>query len=76
MKRIISILLVFITLISSLLLTSCKKDDGTPDGMRLVMGDESLGYYFYGPEEWTVANVGNIACTYVSKKINCLVIED
>ncbi len=67
MKRIISILLVFITIISSLLLTSCKKDDGTPDGMRLVMGDESLGYYFYGPEEWTVANVGNIACTYVSK---------
>lgn len=68
MKRILSILLMLAVIISSLVtLTSCSGDDGAPDGMVLVMGGESLGYYFYGPEEWVVANVGSIACTYASK---------
>ena len=67
MKRIISALLVLVIMICSLGLTSCGKNDGAPDGMQLVMGGDNLGYYFYGPEEWVVANVGNIGCTYASK---------
>ena len=67
MKRILSAFIAFITLFTTLALTSCGKKDDTPDGMQLVMGGESLGYYFYGPEEWIVANFGDIACTYVSK---------
>ena len=67
MKRIISALLVLVIMICSLGLTSCGKSDGAPDGMQLVMGGDNLGYYFYGPEEWVVANVGNIGCTYASK---------
>ena len=67
MKRILSALFVLIMIISALSLTSCGNDDGAPDGMQLVKGGENLGYYFYGPEEWVVANVGDIACTYASR---------
>ena len=67
MKRTLTALLALIMIISALCLTSCGKDDGAPDGMQLVMGGEDVGYYFWGPEEWVVANVGSIACTYVSK---------
>ena len=67
MKKIISALLALITIISVLTLSSCKKDEGAPDGMRLVRGGEDIGYYFYGPEEWVVSNIGDIACTYASK---------
>ena len=48
-------------------LTSCKKGDGSPEGMQLVRGGDELGYYFYAPEEWTVANRGGIAAAYASK---------
>lgn len=68
MKRILAILLTLTLAVSALFtLTSCGQDDGAPDGMALVKGGESVGYYFYGPEEWVVANVGSIACTYASK---------
>ena len=67
MKRILTALLVLVMIFSVLTLSSCKKDDGSPDGMILVKGGEDIGYYFYGPEEWVVANLGEIACTYVSK---------
>lgn len=68
MKRISAILLILALMISSLFtLTSCGQDDGAPEGMVLVRGGDSFGYYFYGPEEWVVANVGDIACTYASK---------
>lgn len=67
MKKTVSALLALIMIISILTLSSCGKDDGAPDGMRLVMGGEDVGYYFYGPEEWIVANLGDIACTYASK---------
>ena len=68
MKRILAILLTLTLTVSALFtLTSCGQDDGAPDGMALVKGGESVGYYFYGPEEWVVANVGSIACTYASK---------
>lgn len=68
MKRTAAILLILAMMISSLLaLTSCSKNDGAPDGMVLVKGGEDVGYYFYGPEEWVVSNLGSIACTYASK---------
>lgn len=47
-------------------LIGCGKDDGVPEGMQLVRGGEDVGYYFYGPEEWTVANLGDISATYAS----------
>ena len=46
---------------------SCDKNDSAPDGMQLVRGSEELGYYFYAPEEWTVANNGEISAAYASK---------
>lgn len=68
MKRILAIFLTLALIISSLLaLSSCSNNDGAPDGMALVRGGEDVGYYFYGPEEWVVSNLGNIACTYASK---------
>lgn len=67
MKRILTALLALVMIICTLSLTACGKDDGAPDGMQLVRGGEDAGYYFYGPEEWIVANVGDIACTYASK---------
>ena len=67
MKKILAALLALITIFSVLSLTACSgSEDGVPDGMQLVKGGEDVGYYFYGPEEWVVANVGDIACTYVS----------
>ena len=67
MKRTLTALLALVMIISALCLTSCGKDDGAPDGMQLVRGGEKVGYYFYGPEEWIIANVGDISCTYASK---------
>ena len=67
MKKILSAILALVIMISAFSLTACKKNDGAPDDMRLVKGADDVGYYFYGPEEWVVANIGNIACTYASK---------
>lgn len=67
MKRIISMLLALITVFSIFALTSCSNKDGVPKGMQLVRGGEDVGYYFYGPEEWAVANYADISCTYASK---------
>ncbi len=67
MKKIISFILVITALLTSLaVLTSCGKDDDVPEGMQLVRGGEDVGYYFYGPKGWTVANQGDISATYVS----------
>ena len=67
MKKVLSMILTLIIVLSALSLTACKKDDGVPEDMRLVKGGDDVGYYFYGPEEWVVANIGDIACTYASK---------
>ena len=67
MKRILAALLALIATFSTLALTSCGKNDGAPDGMQLVRGSADVGYNFWGPEEWVVANVGDISCTYASK---------
>ena len=66
MKRIISLLLALVVIFSAFSLTSCGKKSDAPEGMQLVQGGEKYGYYFYGPEEWVVANHGSIACTYAS----------
>lgn len=61
--------LAFIAIFSALILSlfSCEKNDGAPEGMQLVRGGEEYGYNFYAPEEWTVANNGDIAAAYASK---------
>ena len=41
--------------------------DGAPEGMQLVSGSPEDGYYFYAPEEWTVANTGEVSSVYVSR---------
>ena len=48
-------------------LFSCDGSGDAPDGMQLVRGGEDVGYYFYAPEEWTVANNGEISAAYASK---------
>ena len=67
MKRIIATLMALVTILSILTLTSCSNKDGAPKGMQLVRGGEDVGYKFYGPEEWVIANYGDISCTYASK---------
>ena len=67
MKKTLSVVLLLLLALSVLTITSCGKKDDVPDGMQLVKGGSELGYYFYGPEEWVVANIGDIASTYASK---------
>ena len=66
MKRILSLMLTLMMIFSVFSLTSCNKESDVPEGMQLVLGGEEYGYYFYGPEEWVVANHGSVACTYAS----------
>ena len=68
MKRLIGLLLLTCSVLSlSLSLVACKNEGDIPAGMQLVRGSDEYGYYFYCPEEWTVANDGNISVCYVSK---------
>ena len=60
------ILALAVAIIAALTLFGCSNDDSIPDGMQLVNGGEELGYYFYAPEEWTVANLGNVDTAYAS----------
>ena len=46
---------------------SCEGNENLPEGMQLVRGGDDVGYYFYAPEEWTVANNGQISAVYASK---------
>ena len=68
MKKTISLILLIAVLASALcVLGSCSGgEDDVPKGMQLVKGGEDVGYYFFGPEEWVIANQGEIAVTYVS----------
>ena len=62
------LLLIFLTLLTSLLLFSCGEGNGIPEGMQIIDGSESDGYIFYAPEEWTVGKKMNgLAYTYVSR---------
>ena len=69
MKRVISLLLASIMIIGAVLsLSACTTvDTSVPPGMQLAYGSDSAGYYFYVPEEWTVANQGEIKAAYVSQ---------
>lgn len=69
MKKVISLLLASIIIIGAALsLVACgAREDGVPVGMQLAYGSDSAGYYFYVPEEWTVANQGHIKAAYVSQ---------
>ncbi len=68
MKKIISLILCLTTVIlAGLSLVSCSSKGDLPEDMRLVGGSDALGFYFYGPEEWVVANRNNIYTTYASK---------
>ncbi len=68
MKKVCAFLLILATLTLSLgALTSCSNENQIPEGMQLVAGGETLGYYFYAPEEWTISNVGEIKSAYVSR---------
>ena len=60
----ISLITILFALVFSL--AGCSGSD-TPDGMQLVAGGESLGYYFYAPEEWTPSSVGEIKAAYISR---------
>lgn len=67
MKKTFSVILLLLTALVAFSLTSCSNKDGVPEGMQLVKGGEEVGYNLYGPEEWVVANIGDIASTYASK---------
>ena len=60
----ISLITILFALVFSL--AGCSGSD-TRDGMQLVAGGESLGYYFYAPEEWTPSSVGEIKAAYISR---------
>ena len=68
MKRILSIILAISALVTSLtVLTACdNSENDVPENMQLVRGGEDVGYYFYGPKGWAIANQGEISATYVS----------
>ena len=61
----ILIMLMLLTL-CALVLCACGGGAGAPEGMQLVLGGEELGFYFYSPEEWIVANHGEVAASYAS----------
>lgn len=63
MKKIALLSLIFVMLVA---FSGCGNDNEVPEGMQLVRGGEEEGYYFYAPEEWTVANVGEVAAAYAS----------
>ena len=67
MKKIICLVLCLVTLISTLSLTSCKKKNDAPEGMKPLRCGSEYGYNIYVPEEWTVSSFGEIAAAYVSK---------
>ena len=65
MKKITALILTVI--IAALALCGCGgKSSDAPEGMQLVQGGDSVGYYLYAPIGWVVANQGKIASTYVS----------
>lgn len=65
MKKFATILLL--TLTALLCFSSCTSSEtDAPDGLQAVRISESDGYQFFGPEEWIIANDGNIAATYVA----------
>lgn len=67
LSRVLLAALLLVALSPLTLLTSCGSDADLPDGMQCARGGEDVGYYFYVPEEWTIANQGSISGAYVSR---------
>ena len=61
-------LLVILTILAVLFCAAaCKKEESSaPEGLQEVMISETEGFVFYGPLDWSVANDGKVAATYVS----------
>ncbi len=65
MRKFIAILIL--SLSAMLCFGSCKNDETeAPDGLQVVKISEVEGYQFFGPEEWIIANDGDIAVSYVA----------
>ena len=62
MKKILAVLIIALSIFA---LASCGDTD-VPDGMQLVGGGEDKGYYFYAPEEFTVASLADVDAVYIS----------
>jgi len=60
------LIMLTLLLLCAISLCSCGGSADAPEGMQLVMGGEELGFYFYSPEEWIVANHGEVAASYAS----------
>ncbi|MBQ8372319.1 MAG: hypothetical protein IJX38_05240 [Clostridia bacterium] len=69
MKKILSMLLATVLLLSSALgLVACGEEDDIPEYMQEARGGDDVGYHFYVPEGWIIANYGNVSCAYVSSR--------
>ncbi|MBO5009385.1 MAG: hypothetical protein J6D20_01600 [Clostridia bacterium] len=65
MRKFATILLLILS--TALCFSSCTSDETeAPDGLQTVKISEAEGYQFFGPEEWIIANDGDIAATYVA----------
>ncbi len=65
MKRILSFSLIILAVLFCAV--SCKEEDSSvPEGLQVVRISDSDGYEFYGPADWSVANDGDIAASYIS----------
>ena len=68
MKKALKTALLLCLLITALaLLCACGESDGAPEGMQLCAGSDSLGFYFYVPEEWMLSSYANIHSAFVAK---------
>ncbi len=68
LKKLLSLSLIIASLLS---FAGCETADNTlPEGTKLARGGESIGYYFYIPEEWTNSSYGDIAQAFVSSVDN------
>ncbi len=68
MKRIVSIILAAVILLSCAMLASCgsdKDEDGTPKGMKLISA-ESASYKFYVPTTWQADVASGATTAYYS----------
>ena len=63
MKKLFALILILATLGT---LAACGNSSDVPEGMQPVRCGEDVGYYFYAPEEWTVANLSDISAAYAS----------
>jgi len=66
-KSLKSALLLCLLITAVALLCACGESDGAPEGMQLCEGSDTLGFYFYVPEEWMISSYANIYSAYVAK---------